>query len=156
MRFRAVIELNGKTATGIEVPAAVLSELPGKHPKVRVTIGDCTYPSSVASMGGRFLIPVSAEVRAKAGVAAGDEIDVALAVDDEPRTLSLPPDLIAALDSHPTARSRFDALSYSLQRRHVLAIEGAKSAETRRRRIDKAITDLEGAVIAEKADRAGR
>jgi Domain of unknown function (DUF1905) len=82
MRFRATIRLNGKTATGIEVPAEVMAALgPGKRPKVRVTINGYDYPSTVGSMGSRSLIPVSAEVRAKAGVAAGDEVDVDVAAD---------------------------------------------------------------------------
>ncbi len=63
--FRAVIEAHGKTATGIEVPASVVEALgSGKRPKVRATVAGYTYQSSVASMGARFLLGVSAEVRA--------------------------------------------------------------------------------------------
>ena len=82
MRFHATIELNGKTATGIEVPAGVLAALgPGKRPSVRVTINGYSYPSTVGSMGGRSLIPVSADVRSQAGVSAGDEVDVDVVAD---------------------------------------------------------------------------
>jgi bifunctional DNA-binding transcriptional regulator/antitoxin component of YhaV-PrlF toxin-antitoxin module len=144
MRFRTVILQNGKTATGIEVPTDVVAALgPSKKPKVTVTIREYTYPSSVASMGGRFMIPVSAEVREKAGVAAGDEVDVEVAIDDAPREVSVPPDLAAALDANRAARHTFDHLSYSHQRRYVLAVEAAKTAETRQRRIDKSVSDLE-------------
>lgn len=143
MRFRATLELGGKTATGIEVPPEVVSQLGStKRPPVRVTINGHTYRSTVATMGGRFLVGVSAENRAAAGVAAGDEIDVDLELDSEPRTVSVPADLATALDQQPEAHRRFDALSYSNQRRHVLAVEGAKGADTRLRRIEKIVGDL--------------
>ena len=65
MRFTATLELGGKTATGIEVPASVMSSLEGKRPPVAVTLRGHTYRTTVASMGGRFLIPVSAAVRTR-------------------------------------------------------------------------------------------
>lgn len=143
MRFHATIELNGKTATGIEVPAEVLAALgPGKRPSVRVTIKGYSYPSTVGSMGGRSLIPVSAEVRSRAGVSAGDEVDVDVVADDSPRQVEVPADLSAALDREPAARQAFARLSYTGQRRYVLAIEQAKTAETRQRRIGKAVAEL--------------
>jgi bifunctional DNA-binding transcriptional regulator/antitoxin component of YhaV-PrlF toxin-antitoxin module len=146
MRFHATIRLDGKTATGIEVPADVLAALgPGKRPKVQVTINGYTYPSTVGSMGGRSLIPVSAEVRAKAGVAAGDAVEVDVVADTQPRTVEVPEDLAAALDRAPAASRAFEQLSYSGQRRHVLAVEQAKTAETRQRRIDKAVAELSAA-----------
>lgn len=141
MRFRASIALAGKTATGIEVPADVVAGLgPSKKPAVTVTINDdYRYRSSVASMGGRYLLPVSAEHRSGAGVAAGDEVDVELELDTQPREVTVPDDLAAALDADPTARTFFDGLSYSNKLRHVLSIEGAKTAETRERRIAKSV-----------------
>jgi Bacteriocin-protection, YdeI or OmpD-Associated/Domain of unknown function (DUF1905) len=146
MRFHATIRLDGKTATGIEVPAGVLAALgPGKRPKVQVTINGYTYPSTVGSMGGRSLIPVSAEARAKAGVAAGDAVEVDVAADTQPRTVEVPEDLAAALGRAPAARRAFEQLSHSGQRRHVLAVEQAKTAETRQRRIDKAVAELSAA-----------
>jgi hypothetical protein len=143
MRFHATIRLDGKTATGIEVPADVLAALgPGKRPKVRVTINGYSYGSTVGSMGGRSLIPVSADVRTKAGVAAGDEIDVEVAADTDPRSIEIPADFAAALDGEPAARRVFEKLSNSGQRRYVLSIEQAKTTETRGRRIDKAVGEL--------------
>jgi bifunctional DNA-binding transcriptional regulator/antitoxin component of YhaV-PrlF toxin-antitoxin module len=143
MRFHATIALHGTTATGIEVPADVLAGLgAGKRPKVKVTINGYSYPSSVGAMGGLFLIPVSAEVRAKAGVAAGDEVDVDVVTDTEPRTVQVPADLAAVLDAAPAARREFDKLSYSGRQRYALAVEQAKTADTRARRVAKVITDL--------------
>ena len=143
MRFRARIELGGKTATGIEVPTEVVESLgAGKRPKVRVTIGGSTYSSTVASMGGRFMLPVSAEVREAAGVAAGDVVDVSLELDTAPRVVEVPPDLAEALAGDRAAKAFFDGLSYSAQRWHVLLIEGAKTPETRQRRVERSVAML--------------
>lgn len=143
MRFRAVIQLSGKTATGIQVPAEVVAGLgTNKRPSVRVTINGYTYRSTVATMGGEFMLPVSAEVREGAGVAAGDEVDVDVELDTEPREVSVPPDFAEALDRDADARRFFDGLSYSNKRRLVLSIEEAKTAETRQRRIAKTVDTL--------------
>lgn len=145
MRFRASIDLHGKSATGIVVPPEVVEGLGGsKKPKVTVTINGFSYPSSIASMGGRFLLPVSAEVRAGAGVAAGDTVDVEVELDTSVRTVEVPPDLARALTAAPAAKKAFDALSYSNQRRYVLAVEGAKAADTRARRVAKTVAELGG------------
>jgi hypothetical protein len=142
-QFRAVIEAHGKTATGIEVPAEVVEALgPSRRPKVRATVAGHTYRSSVASMGGRFLLGVSAEVRRAANVAAGDEVDVALELDEETREVVVPDDFAEALAAVPAARAFFDGLSYSQRRWFVLGIEEAKKPETRLRRIDKAVARL--------------
>lgn len=143
MRFRASIQLSGKTATGIRVPEEVVEHLgAGKRPAVHVTINGFTYRSTVASMGGEFMLPVSAEVRESAGVAAGDEVDVEIALDSEPREVSVPSDFAAALDADAEARRFFDGLSYSNRRRFVLSVEDAKTPETRQRRIAKAVDTL--------------
>lgn len=145
MRFTSTLELGGRTATGLEVPDEVVTGLAaGKRPKVTVTINGYTYRSSIAVMGGRYLLPVSAEVRAGAGVAAGDVVEVEVALDDAPREVAVPEDLAAALAADPAAAAAFATLSYSHQSRHVLAVEGAKAAETRARRVAKTIEVLRG------------
>lgn len=137
MKFRGELLQSGKTATGFEVPAEVVDGLgAGKKPAVTVTInGGYSYRSSIGSMGGRSMLPVSAAHRAGAGLRAGDEAEVDLEVDTAPREVVVPPDLSAALDAEPAARGYFDGLSYSNKLRHVLAIDGAKTADTRERRI---------------------
>ena len=143
VRISATLEQHGKTATGVEVPAAVVEELgAGRKPPVVVTINGYQYRSSIAVMGGRFLLPVSAEVRAGAGVAAGDVLEIELALDDAPREVEVPADLAEALAADAEARAAFDALSYSNRRRLVLAVEAAKAPETRQRRIAKTVADL--------------
>ncbi len=140
MRFRTTILQSGKTTTGIRVPGEVVTSLgSGKRPPVRVTINDYTYRSTVAVMGGQFMLPVSSDVRDKTGVAGGDEVDVELELDTEPREVDVPADLALALDADPAARRYFDGLSYSNKLRHVLAIDGAKTDETRQRRIANSV-----------------
>ena len=105
MKFRATAELGGKTATGIEVPEDVVAALgSGNRPPVTVTIGGHTYRTTVAWMGGRFLIGLSAENRTAAGVAAGDEVDVEIELDAEPREVEVPADLAEALAQDDAAR----------------------------------------------------
>lgn len=140
MRFRAELERSGKTATGFEVPESVVTELgAGRRPAVRVTINGYTYRSSVAVMGGRFMVGVSASHRAAAGVSAGEVHDIELALDTAPREVAVPSDLAAALDAEPEARAYFDGLSYSNKRWHVEAIEAAKRPETRQRRVERSL-----------------
>ena len=142
-RFKAKLLLAGKTATGMEVPAKVVESLgAGKRPPVRVTINGFTYRNTVAVYGGKYLLGVSAENRAGAGVAAGDVVDVELELDTAPREVALPTDFRRALDGAPKAKDFFEGLSYSNKSRIVLSIEGAKAAETRARRIEKAVSQL--------------
>ena len=144
MKFTATIEPSGKTATGIRVPPEVVEGLgAGKRPAVTVTFRGYTYRSTVATMGGVFMLPVSAEVRAASGVAAGDEVEVDVELDTVPRELAVPADLQRALDAAPSARVSFESLSYSNRRRLVMAINAAKTDETRQRRIAKTVEDLQ-------------
>jgi len=143
MKFHTTLLQGDKTATGINVPDEVVAALgSGKKPAVRVKIGDYTYRSTVAVMGGRLMIPVSAAHRDGAGIAGGDDIDVELELDTEPREVVVPADFAAALDAEPAARQFFDGLSYSQRGWFVLGIEGAKKAETRQRRIENAVAQL--------------
>lgn len=140
MKFRTTIILGGKTATGFVVPAHVVEAMgAGKRPPVNVTIGSHTYRSTVAVMGGEYMLPLSAENREAAGVAAGDEVEVDLELDTQPREVIIPPDFMDALGMNEAARRFFEGLSYSQKRRFILGIEGAKTPETRQRRIDKAV-----------------
>jgi Bacteriocin-protection, YdeI or OmpD-Associated/Domain of unknown function (DUF1905) len=143
MEFTTTLQLDGKTATGIRVPDEAMAALGGgKRVPVRVSINGTSYASTVAMMGGEPKIPVSAEIRAAAGIAAGDTISVELERDDTPRTVDVPPELAAALQADPAAAERFAALSVSNQRRHVLAITGARTDETRTRRLQRVIEEL--------------
>jgi hypothetical protein len=145
MRFSTTVLLGGQTATGLVVPPEVVDALgAGKKPPVTVTLGGHSYRSSIASRGGQYLIPLSAENRTAAGVAAGDDVEVDVELDTTPREVEVPADLAAALDAEPGARARFDAMSYSHQLQHVLAITGAKAVETRARRVAAVVTAVLG------------
>ena len=143
MKFTATIKSAGKTATGIEVPPEVVEALGStKRPPVVVTINGSSYRTTIGVMGGAFMIPVSAENRKLTGVAAGDEVEVTLELDDQPRVVEVPADLATALAAEPTAAAAFEALSYSNKSRHVLSVTGAKTDETRQRRIAKVVAEL--------------
>ena len=140
MRFRTTIVQSGKNTTGIQVPDEVMAALgAGKRPAVTVTVNGYRYRSTVASMGGVAMVSLSAEHRAGAGVAGGDEVEVDLELDTAPREVEVPADLAAALDAEPAARSTFDRLSYSNKSWHVLQVTGAKTDETRQRRIARSV-----------------
>ena len=143
MTFQTTLLAAGKTATGIEVPANVVESLgPSKKPAVKVIINGYEYRSTVAVMGGKFMVPVSAEHRAGAKIAAGDEVNVGLELDTVPRVLEIPQDFTLALEAEAAAKTFFEALSYSNKRRFVLGINEAKSVETRARRIAKSVEAL--------------
>lgn len=145
MKFHALIEGAGKTAAGIEVPAEVVTALgQGKKPPVRVTIKGYTYRSTVATIGGRFMVGVSNEVRASAGVAAGDEVDVEMELDTAPREVAVPAELAKELAADPAAGKAFEALSYSRKRVLVDPVANAKTVETRDRNVAKALGSLRG------------
>jgi len=143
MRFRTTILQSGGTATGIRIPDQVVESLgAGRRPPIRVTINGFTYRSTVAVMGGDYMVGVSADNRAGAGVKGGDEVDVDIELDTAPREVEVPADFASALDREPAARKTFDGLSYSNKSWHTLQIAGAKTDETRQRRIAKSIEAL--------------
>ena len=143
MRFHTTLLQADKTATGIIVPDEVVESLgAGKRPPVKVTINGFTYRNTIAVMGGVYMVGVSAANRAGAGVAGGDEIDVEIELDIEPRVVEVPQDLAAALDAEPRARETFDRLSNSNKGWHVTQVTGAKTDETRQRRIAKSVATL--------------
>lgn len=143
MRLRAEIERTGRTSAGIVVPDELVTALgASRHPRVRVTLGGYTFRSSIGVMGGRFLLPMTAETRERAGVAAGDAVELEIELDDEPREVEVPADLAAALERDDAARLRF-----ALDRDHDAAPAAvgqrlAKTAETRQRRIAQSVAAL--------------
>ena len=143
MQFHTTLLQSGPTATGIQVPDEVVEALGGgKRPPVKVTINGYTYRSTIAVMGGAYMVGVNADNRAAAGVKGGDQLDVEIELDTEPRTVEAPPDLAAALDAEPAARATFDALSNSNKSWHLYQLSSAKTDETRRRRIEKSVAAL--------------
>lgn len=144
MNYRAVIARSGPNNTGIPVPDDVVAALgAGKRPPVLVTLnGSYTYRSTVATMDGSFIISFSKEHREKSGLGGDDEVEVDLELDTEPREIDVPDDLQAALDAEPEALAFWNTLSFSAKRGHVDPINGAKTPETRQRRIEKSVAKL--------------
>jgi Bacteriocin-protection, YdeI or OmpD-Associated/Domain of unknown function (DUF1905) len=143
MQFRATLDLDGKTATGITVPGHILAGLgAGKRPKVVVTLRGHTFRAAIGSMNGLAKIPVSAETRAAAQVSAGDELDVTVEADTAPRVVELPGDLAAALGEAPAARAFYDGLSPSRQNAYVSWVTTARKPETRQRRVEQSVQKL--------------
>ncbi len=129
--------------TGIVVPPDAVDALgAGKRPPVLVEVNGHAYRSTVAVMGGRAMVSVSAAVRAVTGLTAGDPLRVTLTLAQTPREVDVPPDLAEALSADERAGACFAGLSNSLQRYHVDTVNGAKTAETRQRRIDRAVALL--------------
>jgi hypothetical protein len=140
--FRTTILKNGKNAAGIEVPEEIMKKLgSGRQPLVRVTIKKHSYRSAVAVMGGKFMVGVSAENRQAAGVQGGEEVDVTIALDLEPRTVELPKDFKAAL-LEARALEAFEKTAPSMRKEYVRQVEEAKAQETRERRISKIVEKL--------------
>lgn len=142
MKFSTTMFQTGNN-TGIEVPVDVVDALgAGKRPPVSVTVNGYAYRSTIAPMGGQYLIPFSADKRKETGIGGGDAIEVELTLDTAPRTVEPPEDLAAAPAAAPGAAEAFAALSLSRQKAHVTSIGGAKAQETRERRIAKTVAEL--------------
>jgi hypothetical protein len=126
--------------TGIVVPDAVITQLAaGKRPAVVVNVNGYEYRNTVGVMGGKCMISISSEVRKSTGLKGGDPIHVELTVATAPREVQVPADFEAALAASPQARVFFAQLSNGLQRYHVDNINAAKTDDTRKRRVEKAI-----------------
>ncbi len=131
--------------TGIEVPAEVVAALDaGKRPPVIVNVNGYEYRSTVAPMGGKYLLPFSAERREESGIHGGDPIDVEVSLDTSPRTVEVPADLQSAINSSATAATAWEKLSYTHRKEHVRSVLDAKKAETRKRRVAAVVAKLEG------------
>lgn len=140
-----LVKAEDVNATGIRVPAEAIAALgSGKKPKVVVRLNGYSYRSTVSAYGDVFMLPVSAEHRAAAGLAAGDPVEVALELDTEPRTVELPADLAGALAAQPGAAEAFERLAYSVRKEHVRQVESAKAQATRERRIAAIVAKLVG------------
>jgi hypothetical protein len=140
--FHTTILQTGKNTAGIQVPEEIIEKLgAGKRPLVRVTINKYTYRSAVAVMAGRYMISFSPEHRKAAGAQGGDETDVTLELDLEPRTVEIPKDLKDALIK-AKALAAFENSAPSMKKEYVRQVEEAKAQDTRARRIARIVEKL--------------
>jgi hypothetical protein len=140
MKLRAQLRATGGTTTGFQIPDSFVDELGGGgRPKVAVTINGVTLRTSIARMGGQYLLGVSAANRAATGIQAGDTLDLEIVLDAAPREVVVPDDLAAALAADEQAAAFWATLSYSAQRWHVEHATGAKTEQTRAKRVARSI-----------------
>jgi hypothetical protein len=145
VRLRLELVSHGGNTAGFEIPDAVVEDLgAGRRPKVVVTVGPHTWRSSIARMGDRFMLGMSQENRALAGVAAGDVLDVEIEVDSAPRVVELPEDLAAALAADSAAAATWATWSFTRPKEAARQLTEAKKPETRARRLEKVLADLAG------------
>ncbi|MGA9533066.1 MAG: YdeI/OmpD-associated family protein [Anaerolineales bacterium] len=144
IKFQTQVLQTGKNTTGIKVPTEVIEELGGgKRPLIVVKINDYSYRSAIGSMGGKPMIPLSAANREAAGVKGGEQVDIAITLDLEPRTVTPPDDLLGALEKAGVVEA-FEKSAPSMQKEYVRQVETAKKIETRERRIAKIVDQLSG------------
>ncbi|MEP6755668.1 MAG: YdeI/OmpD-associated family protein [Chthonomonadales bacterium] len=140
--FRTNLSGTATGPTGIKVPSEIIEQLgSGKKPPVVVSVNGYEYRSTVAVMGGAFMIPFSSEHRSKSGIGAGDSITVTLSLDEKPRTVEIPDDLALALNTAGKSVA-FEKLAPSRKKEYVRQVTEAKAAETRLRRIEKIATEI--------------
>jgi len=142
--FRAIIQCADRGGAFVTVPFDVEQAFGKKRVKVKATIDGEPYRGTLVRMGGPdHILGVLKEIRDRIGKGPGDEVEVTLQEDTEPRVIELPADLQEALKSRPKAAEFFQQLSYTHQREYVRWIEEAKRGQTRRKRIVRAVEMLE-------------
>lgn len=138
-----VLQADDMNATGIVVPPEVVEALgTSKRPAVTVTLNGYTYRSTVAVMGGKFMLPLAKVHREAAGVKGGQKLKVTLELDTAPREVAVPADLKSALTKGKVLKA-FEGASFTNRKEWVRGVEEAKAPETRARRIAKVVATLQ-------------
>ena len=144
IKFTAVIEDAYNGGAYVTVPFDVEEAFGKKRVQVKATIAGFPYRGTLVRMGTEdHILIVIKDIRKKAGVTFGDEIEVEVEEDLEPRVVVIPEDVKQALAKHPEVGAFFDKLSYSHRREYMFWIESAKREKTRQSRIVKMIDLLE-------------
>ena len=141
-RFKAILGGEDGEAPTVELPFDAKERFGKARAPVRGTVDGTEFRTTVAVYGGRHLIGFKGELRERAGIAIGDEVDITIDRDDEPRTVEPPPALAAALTDDGNAREAFDRLSYTHQREYAEWIAEAKREDTRARRVARTLEML--------------
>jgi bifunctional DNA-binding transcriptional regulator/antitoxin component of YhaV-PrlF toxin-antitoxin module len=141
-RFRAKLGGEEGERPLIELPFDAKEEFGKARAPVRGRVNGADFRSTVAVYGGKFYVGFNKELRERAGIEIGDDVEVEVELDDAPREVELPAELEGMLAADPKARGNFDSLSYTHKREYVEWITGAKQDETRQRRMRKALEML--------------
>jgi Bacteriocin-protection, YdeI or OmpD-Associated/Domain of unknown function (DUF1905) len=140
IRFRARLQPRGPAAAVVldDAQVAEVGEGARRFPVV-ATVNGYAWRTSVARMGGEFLVGLSREVRQGAGVQAGDEVDVTIELDSAPRDVEVPEALAAALAADPSAKAAFEGMAFTHRKEYARWVAEAKRDETRQRRVQQAV-----------------
>jgi hypothetical protein len=140
IQFSSQLLARGPAAAVVldDAQVAAVGEGAKRFPVV-ATVNGYTWRTSVARMGGEFLVGLPREVRSGAGVAAGDDVEVVLELDTAPRGVEVPAALAAALAADPQAKVIFDGLAFTHRKEYARWIAEAKRDETRQRRVEQAV-----------------
>ncbi len=145
VRFDTKMMQTGPNTTGVVVPPEVVAKLGGGgRPAVVVKLNDYSYRTTIGVMKGHAMLPFSAQHREASGISGGDAISVELSLDVQPRTVTVPDDLAQALEADPQLAAAFEKLAPSRRKADVENVVGAKTAETRARRIEAILSRLRG------------
>ncbi len=138
--FRGVIESAGDGGAFVNIPFDVEQAFGKKRVKVKATIEGVPYRGSLVRMGGpNHMLVILKEIREKIGKSFGDEIELVIEEDTEPREVDIPQDMKEALARNPEAEAFFKQLSYTHQKEYVRWIEEGKQDRTRQRRLAQAV-----------------
>ena len=132
----------------VELPFDPRLEFGKARAPVKITVNGVVLRSTVAVYGGRAYIGFRREIRDKAKLSAGRKVSIRVEADTAPRVVKLPADLQKALKTNPGAKAAWERLSFTHQKEHVQALEGAKKPETRTSRLQKTLQMLKANVRA--------
>ena len=136
-------------ATGIKLPFDIEKVWGGKRVKVKAMINGAEYRGSAVRMGGEYWMGVPKAFRDAAGIKGGESVEVSMERDDEPRIVTPPEDLAAAIDK-TGVQDAWDRLSYTHQKENTRDVAKTKGSETRAKKIDKIILMLQSMEIRKK------
>ena len=140
LSFTTQVQARGPAAAVVldDDQVAAIGEGPRRFPVV-ATVNGYTWRTSVARMKGEFVVGLSREVRQGAGVKAGDEVEVTVALDVAPREVEVPAALAEALAADPEAAALFDRMAFTHRKEYARWVAEAKKEETRQRRVQQAV-----------------
>jgi hypothetical protein len=143
LRVTTTLQQRGPAAAVVldDEQVAVIGEGARRFP-VAATIGRYTWRTTVTRMGGEFLLGLNKEVRAGAGVQAGETVEVLIELDTAPREIEVPEALATALAGDPAAQRAYDAMAYTHRKEYARWVAEAKRDETRERRVAQALQML--------------
>jgi len=143
IKFSALIKSvneSGKGGAFVDLPFDVEKTFNKKRVKIVATFDGVSYRGSLVRYGSPdYFLLIRKDIRAQIGKEAGDMVEVTIVEDTAPRVVEVPDDFQKLLDENLTEKAFFEKLSYTHKKEYVNWITDAKRAETRVRRMNKAI-----------------